>query len=112
MTLVEHLTELRRRLIVSALAVAVGAIIGFILYGPILAFFSCPYKDTAGGPKPIATGPLAAFAPRLKLAAWAGVFIASPIVLFQFSRFITPGLPPKEKRYAIPFIAASVLLFL
>src|SRR3954452_16689737 len=112
MTLVEHLTELRRRLIISALAVAVGAIIGFILYGPILSFLSGPYKDITGGQKLIVTDPLEAFATRLKIAAWAGVFFASPILLWQLWRFITPGLHPKEKRYAIPFIVASVLLFL
>lgn len=112
MTLVEHLSELRRRLIISALAIAVGAVLGFILYGPILTFLSGPYKDITNGQKLIVTDPLEAFATRLKIAAWAGLFFASPIVLFQFWRFITPGLHPKEKRYAIPFIAASVLLFL
>lgn len=112
MTLVEHLTELRRRLIISALAIAAGAILGFVLYGPILSFLSGPYHDITGGQKLIVTDPLEAFATRLKIAAWAGLFFASPIVLFQFWRFITPGLHPKEKRYAIPFIVASVLLFL
>ncbi len=112
MTLVEHLSELRRRLIISALAIAVGAVLGFILYGPILDFLSGPYKDITNGQNLIVTDPLEAFATRLKIAAWAGLFFASPVVLFQLWRFITPGLNPKEKRYAIPFIVASVLLFI
>jgi sec-independent protein translocase protein TatC len=113
MTLVEHLTELRRRLIISAIALAVGAGIAFLLYNPILSFLSGPYHSISHGHnKLIVTDPLEAFATRLKIAAWAGLFFASPVVLWQLWRFITPGLHPKEKRYAIPFIAASVLLFL
>src|SRR5436309_1290851 len=112
MTLVEHLTELRRRLIISAIAIALGATVGFIFYNPILGFLSGPYHSITNGQKLIVTDPLEAFATRLKIAAWAGLFFASPVVLWQLWRFITPGLHPKEKRYAIPFIAASIVLFL
>ncbi|MBV8162314.1 MAG: twin-arginine translocase subunit TatC [Acidimicrobiia bacterium] len=112
MTLVEHLTELRRRLIVSAIALAAGATVAFFLYTPILDFLSGPYHSITHGHNLIVTDPLEAFATRLKISAWAGLFFASPVVLWQVWRFITPGLHPKEKRYAIPFIAASVLLFL
>jgi sec-independent protein translocase protein TatC len=112
MTLVEHLTELRRRLIISAIAVVLGAVVGFLLYGPILSFLSGPYHDITHGQKLIVTDPLEAFATRLKIAAWSGLFFASPVVLWQLWRFITPGLHPREKRYAIPFIVASILLFM
>src|SRR5690348_17451316 len=112
MTLVEHLTELRRRLVISAIAVAVGASIAFALYAPIFGFLSGPYHHITHGKNLIVTDPLEAFATRLKIAAWAGLFFASPVVLWQLWRFITPGLHPKEKRYAIPFIVASILLFL
>src|SRR6266550_4471562 len=111
MTLVEHLTELRRRLVISAVAVAVGAVIAFILYSHILGFLAGPYKSITHGHHLIVTDPLEAFATRLKIAAWAGLFIASPVVLWELWRFITPGLNPREKRYAIPFIAASIILF-
>src|SRR5947209_2258348 len=112
MSLLDHLTELRRRLIISAIAIAAGATIAFILYSPILGFLSGPYHHITPGQKLIVTDPLEAFATRLKVAAWAGLFIASPVVLWELWRFITPGLHPKEKRYAIPFIAASIVLFL
>src|SRR5436305_13811632 len=112
MTLVEHLTELRRRLVFSAIAIAVGATVAFIFYDSILGFLSGPYHAITNGQKLIVTDPLEAFATRLKIAAWAGLFFASPVVLWQLWRFITPGLNPKEKRYAIPFIVASILLFL
>ena len=112
MTLVEHLTELRRRLVISAVAVAVGAVIAFILYSHILGFLAGPYKSITHGHHLIVTDPLEAFATRLKIAAWAGVFLASPVLLWELWRFITPGLHPREKRYAIPFIAASIVLFM
>ena len=86
--------------------------VAFILYDPILGFLSGPYHGITHGQKLIVTDPLEAFATRLKIAAWAGVFLASPAVLWQLWRFITPGLHPKEKKYAIPFIAASIVLFL
>ena len=112
MSLVAHLTELRRRLIISAIAIALGACVGFVLYSPILGFLSGPYHAITHGQKLIVTDPLEAFTTRLKIAAWSGLFFASPVVLWQLWRFITPGLHPKEKRYAIPFIVASILLFL
>src|SRR5438874_8580086 len=112
MTLVQHLTELRRRLVISACAVAAGAVIAFFLYNHILGFLSGPYRSITHGHHLIVTDPLEAFATRLKIAAWAGLFISSPVVLWQLWRFITPGLNPKEKKYAIPFIAASIILFL
>ena len=120
MTLVEHLTELRRRIIICAVAIVVGAIVGFLLYGHILHILAHPYKVATRnrgncGPQGcnlVATDPLAPFIVRLKVSTYAGFVIALPVVLWQLWRFITPGLNPKEKRYAIPFILSSVVLFL
>ena len=111
MSLVEHLTELRRRLIVSAIAIAVGAIICFGFYQVILGFLIGPYQDVTGKNDLQVLDPLEGFATRLKIATYGGLFLASPVVLWQLWRFITPGLHPKEKRYAIPFVIASILLF-
>lgn len=112
MTLVEHLAELRRRLIVSIAALAVGGVIAFLLYNQILSFLVAPYRHITHSRGLIITDPLEGFATRLKVAGWSGLFLASPVVLWELWRFITPGLHPKEKRYAIPFIVASILLFL
>lgn len=112
MPLVQHLTELRHRLIVSILALVVGAVIGFIVYDHILNFLISPYREVTGKDQFVFFDPLEAFATRLKVAAWSGAFLASPVVLWQLWRFITPGLHKKEKRYAIPFIVSSILLFL
>ena len=111
MPLVEHLSELRRRLIISVLALLGGAIVGFVLYNQILEILLRPYTEVTGKTEFVFFDPLEAFATRLKVAAWSGAFIASPVVLWQLWRFITPGLHKNEKRYAIPFIVCSILLF-
>jgi sec-independent protein translocase protein TatC len=112
MSLVEHLTELRRRLIISALAVLAGAILCFIFYNFILDFLTGPYTEVTGKETLLQTDPLEGFATRLKIATYGGIFLASPVVLWELWRFITPGLHPKEKRYAVPFIVASIVLFM
>ena len=115
MTIVEHLSELRHRLVVSIVALAAGAVLAFIFYDHILDFLKQPYCDTLPPGKACTlyiTDPLEGFATRLKVATWAGFLLASPVVLYQLWRFITPGLNPNEKRYAVPFVASSVSLFL
>jgi len=114
MSIIEHLAELRRRLIISAVAVAVGAVVAFIYYNHILSFLIQPYCDTLPHGRACTlyiTDPLEGFATRLKVATWVGFLLSSPVVLFQFWRFVTPGLNPNEKRYAVPFVASSVTLF-
>src|SRR5690242_6107414 len=100
MTLVEHLAELRRRLVVSAVAIALGATVAFLLYNRILHFLITPYREITHRHSLLITDPLEGFATRLKIAAYAGSFLASPVVLWQLWRFITPGLHRREKRYA------------
>ncbi|MGH9280892.1 MAG: twin-arginine translocase subunit TatC [Acidimicrobiales bacterium] len=112
MPLVEHLAELRRRLIIAIIAVVAGAIVAFALYNRILEAMIGPYTDITGKTDLIITDPLEGFSTRLKIALFGGLALASPVVLWQMWRFITPGLNKNEKRYAIPFIASSILLFL
>jgi sec-independent protein translocase protein TatC len=113
MTVVEHLSELRRRIIISAIAVSIGAIVCFIFSESIISFFVTYYRDATHGQKNalIFLGPLDAFLTRLKIATYGGIVLALPVWLFELWRFITPGLNPKEKRYAIPFIFSSIALF-
>lgn len=111
MSLVEHLTELRRRLVISALALVAGSIVAFGLYETILGFLIQPYTDVTGRTSLLITDPLEGFNTRLKIAGYCGLLLSSPVVLWQIWRFITPGLNKKEKRYAIPFIVSSILLF-
>ena len=112
MTLVEHLTELRKRLFISCAAIAVGAIVAFAFYNQILDFLLEPYCDIKKGECELfVTSPLDGIATRLKIAGYGGLMLASPVVLWELWRFITPGLHKKEKRYAIPFIVSSTFLF-
>jgi sec-independent protein translocase protein TatC len=125
MTLVEHLAELRSRLIKALVALAVGACIGFLLYQPVLDVLVDPYCDVKAdqvdgaedlqpgdqGCDLVVTDPLESFSIRLKLSAYIGLLLASPVVLWQIWRFVTPGLYAREKRFAIPFVASAVFLF-
>ena len=111
MPLVDHLTELRSRLIRAVIALVLGAIVAFTLYNHILDFLIGPYTDITGKTEFVILDPLEGFAARLKVSAWCGAFLASPVVLWQLWGFITPGLHKTEKKFAIPFIIGSVLLF-
>ena len=112
MTLTEHLTELRRRVMICALAFAVTATLAFLLYNPILNFLKHPYCQVAPDHCGFyITGPLDGLSLRIKIAAYGGLFLASPVLLWELWRFITPGLKRNEKKYAIPFIVASIFLF-
>jgi sec-independent protein translocase protein TatC len=113
MTLAEHLAELRRRVIICAVAVVITGTVAFLCYNWILAFLQHPYCQVAPHRQCqfFITSPLDGLSLRVKIAAYGGIFLASPILLFEFWRFITPGLSPKEKRYVIPFVTASICLF-
>jgi sec-independent protein translocase protein TatC len=117
MTLVEHLTELRKRLVICVAAVGVGMVIGFIAYDWIFNFLIDPYKDIAnsensvGGGRLLQTDPLEGFGVRLKTSGYAGIALAMPVLLWQVWRFVTPGLYPNERRYAVPFVISALLLF-
>jgi sec-independent protein translocase protein TatC len=113
MTVVEHLTELRRRIVISIIAVSLAAIVCFIFSESIIRFFVNYYRDATHGEKNalIFLGPLDAFLTRIKIATYGGIVLALPVWLFELWRFITPGLNPNEKRYAIPFIFSSIALF-
>lgn len=111
MTLVEHLTELRARIIISIVAVVIGAALCFAFYNQILEVLIRPYKEVTGKDTFVIFSPLEGFSARMKVAGYGGLFVASPVVLWQLWRFVTPGLHPREKRWAIPFILASITLF-
>ena len=112
MTLVEHLNELRSRLVKAIIALVVGGVVGFLLYEPVLEILQAPYCEISEECTFIVTDPLESFSIRLKVSAYVGLLLASPVVLWQLWRFITPGLYDNEKRYAIPFVFSSVVLFL
>jgi sec-independent protein translocase protein TatC len=120
MTLIEHLAELRMRLIRSLLAIVLGAVLIFIFYDPILEFLRDPYdRVCAANPDFNCTGegflfttPLQGFSTRLRVSGYGGLILALPVVLWQIWRFVVPGLENREKKYARPFIVCILLFFL
>jgi sec-independent protein translocase protein TatC len=111
MSLVEHLTELRYRIVVAGVAVAIGGVFGFMLYEPVLEILQEPYCQLREECSFLITNPVDSFSLRLKISAYIGLLVASPVVLWQVWRFVTPGLYEREKRYAIPFIISATFLF-
>jgi sec-independent protein translocase protein TatC len=117
MTLMEHLTELRGRLIKIAIAVVLGMVIAFVLYPVIFDFLLHPYKEIAdqnnalGDGKLLILDPLEGFGVRMKLAGYGGIALAMPVILWQVWQFVTPGLYPHERKYAIPFVGSALVLF-
>jgi sec-independent protein translocase protein TatC len=113
MSIVGHLTELRRRLIISIAAVAIASIVVFVFSNQIIGLLVDFYRDATGGKRDalVFTGPLDAFATRLKVATYGGVALAFPVWIWQLWRFVTPALSPREKRYAVPFLLSSIAFF-
>jgi sec-independent protein translocase protein TatC len=109
MTMVEHLEELRRRLMVVIAAIAVAAVVGFLVSGPVLDLLRGPLPDEFD--TIYFTSPGGAFVAQLKIAGFIGVALAMPVILFEVWRFVTPGLLPGERRLLWPFLLAGVLLF-
>jgi len=118
MTIMQHLAELRTRLLISIFAIAVGAVALLIAYEPVLNFLVSPYRELCESNDSLncdgslyALGPIDGFSARMRIAAWGGVVIALPVVLWNIWRFIVPALTKREKRYSYFFVAASVVLF-
>ncbi|MEE3275148.1 MAG: twin-arginine translocase subunit TatC [Actinomycetota bacterium] len=121
MSLMEHLTELRRRLLVSVLAIGVGAVACWITYPWILDFLMEPYCQVRGestgenvfgeGCELLVTDPLEPFGVRMMVAGYGGLALSIPILLWQTWRFMAPGLYRRERRWAIPFVVGGALLF-
>lgn len=111
MSIVEHLTELRSRLIKVVIAVVLGAGLVWAFYNPVLRFLLEPLKKAKPDAEIILTDPLQGLATRLKVSGYGGIALAAPVILWQLWRFITPGLYPKERRYAVPFVFFGVVLF-
>ena len=110
MTFLEHLDELRRRILYSMASILVTFVIGWVFREQIFAFLSAPIKGVVD--KLVVIKPTEPFTIYLKVSFTAAVFLAAPIILSQVWMFIAPGLYRKEKRFALPFLASSTLLFL
>jgi sec-independent protein translocase protein TatC len=138
--LMEHLIELRRRLIVCAVALIVGFAITFVFATPLIRFLLHPFaiaatladarksgaantdsfsmlwalmgQHTVSNLKFISTGPLEVFFSKVKLAGFGAIVLAFPVVGWQLYRFVAPGLYRRERNAFLPFLVASPILFL
>jgi sec-independent protein translocase protein TatC len=109
MSLLEHLEELRRRLIVVVVAIVLGAVIGFVLSQPILDILRAPLP--AGYEKLYFTTVGGAFGVRVKIAFFTGIVLAMPVILFELWSFVTPGLTRNERRIVWPLLFGALVLF-
>lgn len=112
MSFLEHLDELRKRIVYSVVAIGVGFLIACFFIQPIFDFIMRPLRDALGpGGALVFTEPTEAFVLYIKIAAIAGLMMASPAVMTQVWLFIAPGLYQHEKRLAIPFVVLSSVCF-
>jgi sec-independent protein translocase protein TatC len=113
MPLVEHLRELRTRLIRASIAFVVASLIGWMLFGPIMSVLLAPLRSALGDPnRPlIAIGVFDPVGMRLKVAAFAGLVLALPVISWQIWRFVAPGLTKRERRTTVTIVAVGSVLF-
>lgn len=127
MGLMDHLAELRSRIIRSALAVAAGALVVLFTYNTVLRFLTEPYLELCRRRQPGFCGlsydatldsvslftmdPVEGFTTRMRIATYGGIILGLPVILWQIWKFIVPAMHKNERRYAVSFIASALLLF-
>jgi sec-independent protein translocase protein TatC len=116
MSLLEHLQELRKRLVYSLLSIGVGFGVAYGFHDQIAALMIEPITKALTAhnlpAKLVYTNPMDGFNFYLKIGLFGGIILASPFVLYQVWLFIAPGLYQNEKRYVVPFMSATIGLFL
>lgn len=120
MSLVEHLEELRKRIIICAVTIVLGSIVGFIFWQPVYHFLLVPLPVAADALAPkgsdsarlVVTGIGEGFSTVLKLSVAVGIGLGAPMILYQLWAFVAPGLTKRERRWAGPFVVIGTVLFL
>jgi sec-independent protein translocase protein TatC len=97
MSILQHLAELRQRLLKAVIAMVIGTLVGALLTEPVLMELISPL----GGLKPYAESPTATTATFFQLSAVIGLILAMPVVMYQLFRYVSPGLTSNERRYAV-----------
>jgi sec-independent protein translocase protein TatC len=119
MPLMDHIRELRNRIVKALLALAAGMVIGLVFFRPVWNFITRPYcravtgcNTSSLGHTLAVTGPLDGFYLHIKVAFVVGVIVTSPVWLYQIWAFVAPGLYAREKRWTYIFLGTAVPLFL
>jgi len=115
MTLMEHIAELRTRIVRVVIAVAVASLVAWFLYQPILDLLLGPLQETAPNEDLqqalITTSPLQPFQVRIRITSYTAIALAMPVILWQIWRFVAPGLYENERKYGLVFIGIGTVLF-
>ncbi len=112
-TLLEHLSELRKRLTWAAIALIVGTVISFVFAQTILDFLLTPYAESIGGTATLQTlRPTEGLETYFKISLMSGAILAMPVILVQVWLFISPGTTNQERRYIFIFVPSALILFL
>lgn len=109
MSLLEHLEELRRRIIIVAVALVVAGVAGFFLSEPIIALLRAPLPDEQDELVVLTVGEVLGV--RLKIAFFAGLALSMPLILYHLWAFVTPGLTTRERRLVWPMLGMAIPLF-
>jgi sec-independent protein translocase protein TatC len=112
MGLLDHLRELRKRLLYSAIAITLGAIGAYFYSGPVFEFLCAPFFTGFSNSALIGTSPAEAWVLKVKVAIFCGALATSPFLFYQLWQFIAPGLYDNERRWVIPFVLVSSILFI
>jgi len=107
MPLFDHLAELRRRIAVSLLAIALGTVAGFVFGQRIIEILKAPYGEA----RLLLLAPGEGFFITLKVALAVGIVLGMPVILFELWRFVSPGLTSEERRIARPWVPLALLFF-
>jgi sec-independent protein translocase protein TatC len=112
MPFIEHLSELRTRLMYAIIAVAVGCGLAYLVADNLFLIITLPLREASHGQITlIGTGVGEAFFTKLKVSLIAGLFLASPVVFYEIWKFVAPGLYENERRMVLPFVASATLFF-
>lgn len=122
MSLIDHLTELRHRLVIILWALVLASVVGIFLYAPTMDLIQRPYCDFlethpdkapgGSGCSLIFLGAIDGFLITVKVVVFLAFLVALPVILYQLWSFIVPGLTSRERKWAIPFVLVSIVLFL
>jgi Tat protein translocase TatC len=112
LTILEHLQELRRRLIIASAALLIGVVVSAIFTQQFLHWLTAPAKDQVQDLTIIYTEPLEYWGTYFRVALVAGVAVAMPVIVYQILAFVGPGLTRQERRWVYPLVLGATLAFL
>ncbi len=112
MTLMEHLKELRNRVLICAIALVIGTVVSFLFWETILGWLLAPARERIEDFRVSSFSPTDRISIIVKIGLYGGLIVSSPVIIYELLAFIVPGLTPREKRLLLPGIAGTVLFLM